>query len=87
MALIISPTALVVIDNSIDISMVYSITEEKEEKGSQKNVEIKSLLDDKRGKEITFTLNVVQDNMNYFLKKYSKPHLTFISPPPDSFNS
>jgi hypothetical protein len=87
LALIISPTAIIVIDSSVDISMFYDVTEEKEEKVQEKNIEIESILDEIKGREFTFTLNSLQNNTDYFLKKYSKPYLIFTSPPPDLLNS
>ena len=56
LALIISPTAIIVIDSSADVSMFYNFTEEKEEKVNEKNIEIESLLDEVNGKEIVFTV-------------------------------
>ena len=87
LALIISPTAIIVIDSSADVSMFYNFTEEKEEKVNEKNIEIESLLDEVNGKEIVFTVKTVKNNIDFFLKKYSKPHLRFTSPPPDLLNS
>jgi hypothetical protein len=83
MALIISPTAIIIIDNSTDISMFYDVNEEKEEKVNEKNIEIESLFDKIEGKEVNLTINTGQNNVDYFLKKYSKPHLNFTTPPPD----
>jgi hypothetical protein len=87
LALIISPTAIIVIDSSVDVSMFYNFTEEKEEKVNEKNIEIESLLDEVNGRETAFTVNAVKNNIDFFLKKYSKPHLSFTSPPPDLLNS
>ena len=60
MGFIIAPSIIVAFDNSIDISIIYSLNEE-EEKGSEthKNIVV------------------------VFSKKYPKPHLNLISPPPE----
>lgn len=87
LALIITPTAIIIIDSSVDVLMFYNFTEEKEEKVNEKNIEIEPLSDEVKGKEIAFTVNTVKNNIDFFLKKYSKPHLIFTSPPPDLLNS
>jgi len=79
MSLIVAPSVIAAIDDSIDTSIVYSLTEE-EEHSKTKIV-------------ITFSLHhhdALSDfNLNpyeffsYQFKNYSKPHLNLISPPPD----
>ena len=63
------------------------LQKKKRRKFKKKNIEIESILDEIKGREFTFTLNSLQNNTDYFLKKYSKPYLIFTSPPPDLLNS
>ncbi len=64
-------------DDSFDVSIFYSITEE-EEKETLKIFPIKEHGDT----EHLLTTNA-NDNLGYFFKKYPKPHLNLISPPPE----
>lgn len=80
MALITAPTVIVALDDSIDTSIFYSITEE-EESGKVKNVV----------SPFTFIINDYDTQFNlknfqyftYRFKNYPKPHLNLISPPPE----
>lgn len=82
-ALITAPSLIMAIDNSVDISCLYSLNEEEEEKGHQKTKEGKmfyyeslNLLDYIKGFD-----KVKQ--YSYLFKNYTKPHLNLISPPPE----
>jgi hypothetical protein len=83
LALITAPTFVMVIDDSIDISCLYSISEEEEEKGHEVT---------KEGKVFYYESMQMIDYIKgfdkkkqhvYFSKKYPKPHLNLISPPPE----
>jgi hypothetical protein len=83
MALITAPSIIVVLDDSTDISIFYSITEE-EENSKTKHLELVvltlehndySLLKDFKSKF----------NTRYYNKTYLKPHLNLISPPPEFY--
>ncbi|MFI0428732.1 hypothetical protein [Mariniflexile sp. HMF6888] len=80
MALIVAPSVIVVLDDSIDTSIFYSITEE-EENGKTKNLispfslQNNDFLTDFKLKSHLFFC--------YHFKNYSKPHLNLISPPPE----
>ncbi|WP_052467002.1 hypothetical protein [Psychroserpens damuponensis] len=76
-ALITAPAIIIAVDDSIDISIFYSITEE-EEKETLKVMPLNELNEE----DYAVTSNV-NDNLGYFFKKYLKPHLNIISPPPD----
>lgn len=79
MALIVAPSIITALDDTIDTSIFYSMAEEEE------NCKSKIV--------VTFSLqnnNTLSDfNLNpyeffsYRFKNYSKPHLNLISPPPD----
>ncbi|RAJ12095.1 hypothetical protein [Olleya aquimaris] len=78
MGLITAPSIIVAIDDTIDISIFYSISEEEEE---IKNLKLfPSLLDVEYN--ISDRLNYNQ-NLGYHYKTYPKPHLNIISPPPE----
>ncbi|WP_157206910.1 hypothetical protein [Mariniflexile maritimum] len=82
MALIIAPSVIVALDDSIDTSIFYSITEE-EENGKVKNlVSPFSLINNDNISH--FNLKGSQF-FNYRFKTYPKPHLNLISPPPEHF--
>ncbi|MFD0990376.1 hypothetical protein ACFQ1R_09730 [Mariniflexile jejuense] len=79
-ALITAPTIIVVLDDSVDTSIFYSITEE-EETGKIKNVVSPfSLVSSEFAIHFTLKNNQI---FNYRFKSYPKPHLNLISPPPE----
>ncbi|MEM5566515.1 hypothetical protein WNY78_15440 [Psychroserpens sp. AS72] len=76
-ALITAPAIIIAVDDSIDVSIFYSITEE-EEKETIKVFPPNELYED----DYLLTSGA-NDNLGYFFKNYLKPHLNIISPPPD----
>jgi hypothetical protein len=84
LAVIIIPTVLFVVDDSFDTSIVISISEEEQEKGGEKNMDIKSLLHKGAQEVIDTTTKLPQNNLVYCNKVYATPHLNIISPPPDT---
>ena len=80
MALIVAPTVIASIDDSIDTSIFYSLIEEEENGKAKKLISPFSL-------EINGTTDLFDLNNNqifgYWFKKYPKPHLNLISPPPE----
>lgn len=79
---LVAPTIIVIVDDSIDISMFYSASEE-EEKGSEKNKNSEIVFSDMDTYESDFLSNNTENNTGYYFKNYQKPHLNLISPPPD----
>ncbi|MCK8480249.1 hypothetical protein [Psychroserpens algicola] len=82
-ALITAPSILVAIDDSIDITCFYTITEEEEESGHQISKEGKVFY-----QESTNMINYLKGfeknrQQAYYFKNYPKPHLNLISPPPE----
>ncbi|RKE98653.1 hypothetical protein [Ichthyenterobacterium magnum] len=77
MALITAPSIIIAVDDSCDVSIFYSITEE-EEKESLKIVPTNELSET----ECLFASNS-NDNLGYFFKSYLNPHINILSPPPD----
>ncbi|MBP0904736.1 hypothetical protein J8H85_12920 [Mariniflexile gromovii] len=82
MALIVAPTVIVALDDSIDTSIFYSIAEEEENCKSKNLVSPFSL----QNNDVLagFKLKTHQF-FSYRFKNYPKPHLNLISPPPEQF--
>lgn len=76
-AFISAPSIIVAVDENVDVSIFYSITEEENEsfKFPLSNSDFNEL-------ENLYATNA-QDYLGYYFKNYSKPHLNLISPPPD----
>ncbi|MEY8849650.1 hypothetical protein AB9K26_12595 [Psychroserpens sp. XS_ASV72] len=80
MSLVVAPTIIMAIDDTVDMSLVYSISEEEENKCSKEfekyvvelNHELEDFLDFNK-----------KDNLEYRFKTYPKPPLNLISPPPE----
>jgi hypothetical protein len=81
LGLISAPSIIVVIDDSIDISILYSLSEEEEE---NKNLEVIVSENNENTKSLDYSL--IFENARYHFKNYPKPHLNLISPPPDFKN-
>ncbi|AUC82846.1 hypothetical protein [Lacinutrix sp. Bg11-31] len=78
LAIITAPSIIMVLDDTVDISVFYSLSEEEEE------VQNLKLLFSNNEEELDYLSNVLKtNNLGYFFKNYSKPHLNLISPPPD----
>ncbi len=78
MAIISAPLVIVSIDDSIDITFFYGENEEEEKEGLKLLFEITS-----QDLENCFSdLNSHRD-IGYTFKKYSKPHLNLVLPPPE----
>lgn len=78
MALISAPTIILSFDDSVDVSGFYSINEEEE------NENVKLLFEDiSIDSEDFFVVHTDLHLIGYTFKKYPKPHLNLISPPPD----
>lgn len=82
MALIMAPTVIVALDESIDTSIFYSITEEEENGKVKSVVSPFSLVSSETVSR--FNLKSFQV-FSYKFKTYPKPHLNLISPPPEHF--
>lgn len=82
MALITAPSIIVVIDDSIDVSILFGCAEE-EEKESEKNntIELLVLESDKKLEVFSFLTDEIQ--FEYKFTYYPIPHRNMISPPPE----
>jgi len=73
---IAAPTIITIVDDTVDISKVFS-TSEEEEKGFE--VIFLNIIT----KESDLVCNAIENNSGYYFKTYPKPHLNLISPPPE----
>jgi hypothetical protein len=83
-ALIAAPTIILVVDDSVDISMFYSLSEE-EEKGYETIKSVQVAPSDFNQLDLIFASKLRSDTIGYQFKKYPKPHLNLISPPPERY--
>ena len=83
MATIIAPSVLVFVDDTIDVSFILDASEEEEKKGNEKNKELEVLVVDSFIDSDELFSSERVDNLQYTYKKYTKPHLNLISPPPE----
>lgn len=79
---IIAPTILIIVDDTIDVSVVFSISEE-EEKSSEKDISIEMFFTSIPSNHYHLIFITTENSLEYFDKKYTKPHFNIISPPPD----
>ena len=79
---LVAPTVIAIIDDSVDISVFYTSSEE-EEKGIDKNKDVEVLVYYSNTLESCFISNEQENHTGYFFKNYPKPHLNLISPPPE----
>lgn len=77
-----TPTLLVMVDNSVNISILFSSSEEGE-----KNLDIEVLFFMTKINSIDLVLTTTKNSLGYYYKKYPKPHLRVDSPPPDMYTS
>ena len=76
------PTVLKAIDSSIDISIVYNLSEE-EEKGTKTIKEVELLYFKTLAPSI-FSKTEVASFFVTYMNNYNKPHLNLISQPPEN---
>lgn len=79
---LIAPSVIILVDDSIDVSIFFTSTEE-EEKGNEKNKDIEKLFFETLYADATLIFSITENELEYYYKKYTKPHLNLISPPPD----
>ena len=76
-----APTVIAMADDSVDISLFFSMAEE-EENGSPKVKTVKDIILENQDSDGFVSLKEEISHLSYYTKKYSKPHLNLISPPP-----
>lgn len=77
MAIITAPSVILAVDDSVDISVFYSLSEEEE------NNNFKLVFSETNDEDcLVYDLSKTND-LGYFFKNYLNPHLNILSPPPD----
>lgn len=81
MAMCSAPSIIAAIEDSIDISIILSLNEQKEKEGNEiKDIEV--LVSEINNLNSEFDSSENRNNSGYYFNDYSKPHLNLISPPP-----
>lgn len=80
---LLAPTVIIMIDKSADVSVFYTTNEEEEKKGQEKDIDKELVFCNFLNTASDFDSNETENNLEHFLRKYSKPHLNLIIPPPD----
>lgn len=78
---LMAPTVVVLIDDSVDVSVFYA-TSEEEEKGGKKISEKELLCQEMAETNLSIVFWDNDLDLEYFQKKYPNPHLKLTSPPP-----
>ncbi|AUC74542.1 MULTISPECIES: hypothetical protein [unclassified Olleya] len=79
LALITAPSIIVVMDDSVDVSVFYSLSEEEEEE--QTNLNLSFVLENLEDGFVETSKKT--DNLGYYFKNYPKPHQNLLFPPPE----
>lgn len=77
-ALISAPSIIIAIDDSIDVSIFYTVTEEENE-----NIKLVFSDNDLNKIEHVFFADI-NDSLGYYFRNYPKPYLNLILPPPEN---
>ena len=80
---IASPITLVITQNSLDVSEIFSTSEE--EKGNEKHLDFEILLPLFESNNSQYFAHSKKSVLAYVFKRYPKLRLNIISPPPDFF--
>ncbi|TYC13440.1 hypothetical protein ES677_06835 [Bizionia gelidisalsuginis] len=78
---LVTPTVIVAINDTVDVSGFYNATEEEEQNNIFKNSVVFQL--SQTNELLTFQLAKGKAHILYRFKNYSKPNLNIISPPPE----
>ncbi len=78
---LMAPTVVAVLDNSVDVSIFYT-TSEEEEHGGKKTAEKELLCQEMAETNLSIVFWDNDLDLEYFQKKYPNPHLKLTSPPP-----
>ncbi|WP_048330852.1 hypothetical protein [Bizionia psychrotolerans] len=77
LAFISAPAVIVALDDTVDVSMFYSIAEEENE-----NIKFPLSVNDINELNTMYLIDS-KEYLGYTYKQYPKPHLNLIFPPPD----
>lgn len=76
------PTVIVVLDDSIDVSIFYNNSEEEKDKSQEKNID-KEFISSKDNTALKINSKALKElSLYYYLKVYKKPHIKLSFPPP-----
>lgn len=80
--IVVMPTFVIVLDDSVDVSMFYTASEEEKDKTQEKDNE-----KDFMAFELNSTLHVAgnelnENNLEYYFEVYKKPNIKLAFPPP-----
>lgn len=81
MSLTAAPTIVSMVDDSVDVSRFFSTSEEEEKE--TKSLEDLKLLFSESNTNLHSVFTKTNNAFGYHFKKYTKPHLNLISPPPE----
>ena len=81
--LIVAPTICIVIDDNIDVALLIDISEEEEEKGSEKHIEFELIVAQINPEISEFVKQNDNGQFKPVIKSYLPPHRSLFSPPPE----
>jgi len=76
-----APTIIAMTNDAVDVSLFFSMAEE-EEHGQVKSKNVQDIILDQSSQDVFVCLKEEKSLLSHCIKKYSKPHLNLISPPP-----
>lgn len=82
-SLITAPTIFIVMDNDIDMAILFDISEEEEEKGNQKHIEFEVIVEETPSEISEFANQSAKVQLITVTKTYLQPHPNLFSPPPE----
>ena len=78
LGIIVTPTIIITVDDTVDISSFYGMGEEEE----SEEFKLVLHLEDFKNEANEIIFNIIPFN-KHRVKTYSKPHLNLVSPPPE----
>jgi hypothetical protein len=76
-----APTVIAMVDDSVDVSLFFSMAEE-EENGHIKSKNVQDIILENLDYNDFISLKEEKNDLSYYVENYSKPFLNLISPPP-----
>ncbi len=79
---VVMPTVIIVLDDSIDVSIFYNNYEEEKDKSQEKNID-KDFISSKDNTALKINTKTFEESsLHYYFKVYQKPHIKLSFPPP-----
>jgi hypothetical protein len=79
---VVMPTVIIVLDDSVDVSIFYNNSEEEKDKSQEKNID-KEFISAKDNTALKINTKALKElSLHYYLKVYKKPHIKLSFPPP-----